>query len=195
MVRCGVDGVYVTTNVPFDSLIMFVATVVFAAAGARELISIQGVTSVAETLAIAVALALGTSLTYHNLKYKAWAINETIRLRRMCTSDEEMGLHMSKHEVLHTIADAGAKGAQMDGILTCPFSNSTQGRFSVTAPLDIQEASTVGLKLRLTTSLRPVWVDFRGVRSVRNKETWQVYGPFLDISYLEITSAGPNQIQ
>ncbi len=194
MVRCGVDGIYVKTRVPFDSLLVICITIVLSVVGCRALIKAEGVGSLAEATSLALALTLGVGVTFHNLRYKSWPIGETVRRTRMCVSDEEMAHCMSKHEMICTIAEAGAKGAGMDGILTCPFSDSQDGKFSMTRPLDLKAGSKVGLNLRLSTGLKPVWVDLKGVRDVEEKDIWHVVGSYVDRNYLEFTSVGPNQI-
>lgn len=194
MIRCGVDGIYVKARVPFDSVFVLLLALVLSALGARALINEEGLQSLDETTSLALALTLGGGLMYHNLRYKSWPIGETVRLKRMCATDEEMSLVMSRHEVISTIAEAGSKGAGMDGILTCAYSDSRDGKFSVTRPLDLESGNKVGLKLRVSTTLNPLWVDLKGVREIVNNGIWHAYGPYLDRSYLELTVIGPDNI-
>lgn len=194
MIRCGVDGIYVRTRAPYDSLLVLVAVAVIVAISCRALIRTEGVRSVADATSLSVALILGVSITYHSVRYKSWSMGETVRLRRMCISDEEMSLSMSKNEMISTIAEAGSKGAGMDGILTCAYSDSANGKFSVTLPLDLEAGARVGLVLRLSAALKPLWVDLKGVRAVENNGMWHAYGPYLEKAYLMLTATGPSEI-
>lgn len=194
MIRCGVDGIYVKTKIPIDSALVLISSVGFSVFGARAILTADGVTSLGEVLSMAFALTIGLGFTFHNIRYKSWSIGETVRCRRMCATDEEMSLSMSKHEMISTIALAGSQGAGMDGIMTSPYSNNNTGKFSVTKPLHLEAASKVGLKLRLSTNLQPLWVDLKGIRRVEQREIWYVQGEYLEKSYLDLTSAGPDTI-
>lgn len=192
LLRSGMDGIYVKTAVPMDSIAVLIATAAVAWLGGRALITTDGVQGVGEAVALGVAGTIGASVGYHKLRYKSWALSETVRLRRLCRSDEEMYDHMSGDEAVRTIAEGGAMGAGMDGILTCAFSGDKSGTFSVMQAVQLEAAARAGLKLRMNTSLEAVWVDVRGVRAVRvHGGMWHAHGPYLQESYLELSVFGP----
>lgn len=195
MMRCGTDGVVIQTRAPADTLaIMCVLCAV----------SIQFIRSTSDTFGKRMAVQMGPwaivgivgiAWAYHNLRYMGWSLEETVRLRRTCCTDEQLRLHMTEQESLSTIASAGAAGMPMDGLMSCPFSNSNTGTFSVGEPVSLEAASRAGLAMRITTSLKPVWVDGRGVRNVEIcNGNWQCVGPYLDVSYLNLTMHGPDCI-
>ena len=194
LIRCGVDGIYVRTNIPVDTIFLTSLVVAIMISIVRILIDIDGMRNTSDAITLGIVIAFGLSFSFHHLRYKSWSVSEAVRLRRMCRYDEEMMYHMSEDEVISTIADAGASGMQMDGILTCPYSDSKLGRFSVTNALKLESGHRVGLKIRLNTALEPVWVDYRGVRAVERRELWHVYGPYVQISFLDFTMAGPAAI-
>ena len=194
LIRCGVDGIYVRTNIPFDTMFLISLVVAIVIPFVRTMIDIDGTSKASDAITLGIVIAFGLSFSFHNLRYKLWPVTEAVRMRRMCRNDEEMGYHMSADEVISTIADAGARGMQMDGILTCPYSDSKLGSFSVTSPLNLESAHRAGLKIRLNTSLEPVWIDYRGVRAVERRDVWHAHGPYVEASYLDFTMAGPAAI-
>lgn len=195
MIRCGADGIYVWTRVPYDTVLVLCTTVGLTVWACQSLVMAEGESSIGEASSFGLALIIGICVTYHNIRYNSWPIGQTVRLKRMCHTDEEMQLCMSSEEVIETIAEAGAKGAGMDGILTCAYSKSTDGKFSVTKPLALTDAARAGLKLRLSTELKPLWIDRRGVRVVTEEgDMWHASGDYVNRNYLEFTSAGPSLI-
>lgn len=197
MVRCSMDGIYVRTRVPLDSIVVLYVTAGLTVWACHALVTLEGAGSLGEAASLGLALILGISVTYNNLRYNSWSIGQTVRLRRMCVSDEDMRKCMSRADSIRTIAHAGANGTGMDDILTCAYSNATNGSFSVTEPLSLTDAANAGLFLRLSTQLTPLWIDMRGVRAVDITERsymWHATGEYLDKTYLQLTCSGPDHI-
>lgn len=144
---------------------------------------------IAEATSLSCALTLGVGLTFHNLRYKALPVSETVPLRRMCSSDEEMSNCMTRHEMISTIAEAGAKLEVMDVILTALFTYNSLGKFSITQPLNIEGAAKVGLILRIGSDLAFIWIDLEGVRALKEEsDRWFVIGKYKN--YLNLTQKG-----
>lgn len=199
----GMNGLYVRTNIPWDSIIVTFVCVtgvialhwVFSAQWTG--VKVNGYLFMLNQTIFLVFAPLIIAWVFHEVRYNAWPLADTMRLRRLCHSDEDVGMHMERLTAVRTIADAGAAQVPMDGANTCAVSNLTNGRFQMLRPLPIDETSAAGLRLRIDTGLRPVWVDFRGMRALRidrRDDVWHAHGPYLAGNYLEIGYVGPSVI-
>lgn len=197
LVSGGRDGLFIRTKYPWDSFFIFAMSLLVCEMLALWALRTQG--DILSQVVIALVVAVAFGLTFHRVRYNDWSLGDSVRRRRLCRTDDDLQLHMSRLDAIRTMSEAGANGAPMDGLSTIPFSTSTTGKFAVINPLDVGIAEQVGLKLRVDTNLNPVWVDLRGTRAAvrvdrRGRGMWRPQGPYIDENYIDLTVDGPTAV-